>query len=141
MTSQSQSQQWFYLTPFQAKCWYQRSTPCNTLHFLKYCLFLLLALLRLQTFFLSRVDWIERNNTNSESPIFWVTFIHSENVRRLYFSPSPEDMNDNFLNKNALKCNSLIEKKCLIVKFYLFSWNKNHQTTNQMCFKCHLSLY
>lgn len=44
--------------------------------------------------------------------------------KKALLSPSPSELNDNFLNMNALKCNSLIEKKCLIVKFYLFSWKK-----------------
>lgn len=61
--------------------------------------------------------------------LFWVT----QNVRRLYFPPTPEEVRNNFLNLNALKYNWLIENKCLIVKFYFFSWKKKKSNNKTKC--------
>lgn len=63
-------------------------------------------------------EWIEQRET---------AFILSHpECKKAFFSPAPEEVRNNFLNMNALKCNSPIENKCLIVKFYFFSWKKKN---------------
>lgn len=58
------------------------------------------------------------------------------------FFPSPSEVNDTSLNVLSLKCNSLIERKSLIMKFYLLSWkekktkNKNHNYVLSVIFHC-----